>query len=89
MKFAQAVDTGLIASIVVLSGRASAPPASAQDAAAARTALATPMRSNWDTVAGEWRQLKSRLRRLWGKLAGTSPTSPKEPTLPRTQGVAT
>jgi hypothetical protein len=85
MKFAQAADMGLIGSIRLLSGRASAPLASTQDEGAARTALTTPM--NWDTVAGEWRQLKSRLRRLWGKLAGTGPTSPKEPTVPRTQGV--
>jgi hypothetical protein len=27
---------------------------------------------NWDLMAAEWRQLKARLRRLWGKAADPS-----------------
>jgi len=30
---------------------------------------------NWESIATEWGQLKSRLRRLWGKVAGTGPAS--------------
>lgn len=44
---------------------------------------------NWDTIAAEWGQLKSRLRRLWGKLAGTGRESPKATVPPPTQGVFT
>jgi len=44
---------------------------------------------NWGTVSAEWQQLKSRLRRLWGKLAGAGNASPKEAILPQTQGVFT
>ena len=42
---------------------------------------------NWGTITAEWGQLKSRLRRLWGKIAGAA--TPKEPALPPTQGVFT
>jgi hypothetical protein len=44
---------------------------------------------NWGTITAEWGQLKSRLRRLWGKIAGAGAATPKEPALPPTQGVFT
>jgi uncharacterized protein YjbJ (UPF0337 family) len=44
---------------------------------------------NWDTIDAEWRQLKSRLRRLWGKLIGAAEESPKGPVQTPNQGVVT
>ncbi len=44
---------------------------------------------NWDTIATEWGQLKSRLRRLWGKVAKPGESSAKEPTVPPSQGALT
>jgi hypothetical protein len=37
---------------------------------------------NWDTIAAECRQLKSRLRRLWGKLASAGHATAKDTVLP-------
>ena len=44
---------------------------------------------NWGSIATEWQQLKSRLRRLWGKLASGGHASQKDMTLSRTQGAFT
>jgi uncharacterized protein YjbJ (UPF0337 family) len=38
---------------------------------------------NWDTIAADWRQLKSRLRRLWGKVAGAGNAAANGTLLPR------
>ena len=41
---------------------------------------------NWGLEA-DWRHLKARLRRFWGKLVGTGDVSPKSPIPTQTQGV--
>lgn len=45
---------------------------------------------NWDTIDTEWQRLKSRLRRLWGKLIGAGgDASPNGPIPALNHGVFT